>query len=284
MLDKFKKVELKDKELIERYLAECDRMLCDYNFANIFTWRNIYDTRWALIDNMPVIYINVDDLILMPCSCCVSFDNIINLSESFRTSGKSGNFALIDKEFVENNSEQIEKYFSVELDEANADYIYSTEKLVELRGKKLQKKKNLVSQFIRNNPDYNVEILAEEHFTESFALAEKWCQQRDCEKLGFSHEKSALREAFENFDELNLSGLIIRLNGNIIAFSVFSRQNSETYTIHYEKFDTELKGSGQLINWETAKFLQNKCRYLNREQDMGLDFMLYTYKLFRKIQ
>ena len=41
-------------------------------------------------------------------------------------------------------------------------------------------------------------------------------------------------------------------------------------TEHFEKFDPDKKGAAQLVNWETAKYLQKRFKYLNREQDLGL--------------
>jgi hypothetical protein len=32
----------------------------------------------------------------------------------------------------------------------------------------------------------------------------------------------------------------------------------------------DFKGASQIINHETAKSLKNRCRYLNREQDLGV--------------
>jgi len=56
-----------------------------------------------------------------------------------------------------------------------------------------------------------------------------------------------------------------------IAFALFSRQNSETYTIHFVKTNPSLKGISQVINQGTAKYLVGKCKYINREQDVGVE-------------
>ncbi|HON56787.1 MAG TPA: hypothetical protein PLJ38_07190, partial [bacterium] len=67
MIEKLKKVELQDKNILEQYLIKCNRILCDFNFVNIFSWRNVFNTQWLFFDNTPVIYNAADDLILMPC-------------------------------------------------------------------------------------------------------------------------------------------------------------------------------------------------------------------------
>ncbi|HPG30358.1 MAG TPA: phosphatidylglycerol lysyltransferase domain-containing protein [bacterium] len=303
-----KKIEIEDKPVLTGYLKPCNNILCDYNFTNLYSWGHIFQTKWALFENSLILYNSREDYILSPCAntACRSEKNesgeilrvtpekLINISDSFIKSGKSGNFILLDKDFVEKLKDALEKWFDIIPDENNADYIYSTIKLVELKGKKLHKKKNLISQFVRENPDYVVAELTPADKKACFDLSEKWCKTKNCDKLGFSHETSALLKVFEKFEELEAGGLVIKLKNEPVAFSVFSKQNSETYTVHYEKFDSEIKGAGQIINWETAKYLLDKCKYINREQDMGIeglrqakksydpDFILLTYKLIRK--
>ena len=60
------------------------------------------------------------------------------------------------------------------------------------------------------------------------------------------------------------------LSGKLTAFSIFSRLNDTTYNVQFEKADFRKKGAAQLINQETAKLLQDRCIYLNREQDLGV--------------
>lgn len=307
-ISELKKISIEDKKILKNFLEPCNNILCDYNFTNLYSWSEIFDTKWMIAENTLIIYNSYEDWILMPCGnilCgkneqnnsqkfCLTTKKILDISDSFIKKNKSGNFALIEKEFIDKFKTELEKHFEIQPDENNADYIYSSVKLVELKGKKLHKKKNLVSQFVKKNPNYSVSDITGSDTKECFDLAKKWCQSRDCEKTGFSHEKSAMLKVFENFTELEAGGIKIKLNDSITAFSIFSKQNSETYTIHYEKFDPEIKGSGQIINWETAKYLSEKCKFINREQDMGIeglrqakksydpDLILLTYKLIRK--
>ena len=53
--------------------------------------------------------------------------------------------------------------------------------------------------------------------------------------------------------------------------AIFSPQTANMVTIHFEKFDPNLKGCAQIINWETAKYLHKSYIYINREQDMGIE-------------
>ncbi len=62
----------------------------------------------------------------------------------------------------------------------------------------------------------------------------------------------------------------LRLNRFSLEDRTLIQISHSTYDIQFEKFDTEFKGIGQVINQETAKYLSRKCRYLNREQDLGI--------------
>jgi hypothetical protein len=64
--------------------------------------------------------------------------------------------------------------------------------------------------------------------------------------------------------------LKIAQGGELIAFSIFSALSSNMADVHFEKFDPEIKGIGQVINWETAKKLSAQYKYINREQDLGI--------------
>jgi len=200
----------------------------------------------------------------------------VKISDIFISAGEKGDFALIEKDYIDKFKIELEKYFNIEDDYNYADYIYSSEKLAALNGKKLHNKKNLVNQFIKKNPNFTVKNLEPENFKDCFQLAEKWCKNKNCEDLGFSHEKSALSIAFANFQALNLEGIIIFVNNQPAAFSIFSRMNAEMYDIHFEKFDSDIKGASQFINFQTAQFLSKKCLWINREQDMGIDSLRYA--------
>ncbi|MCL2206368.1 MAG: phosphatidylglycerol lysyltransferase domain-containing protein, partial [Treponema sp.] len=72
-----------------------------------------------------------------------------------------------------------------------------------------------------------------------------------------------------NWEKFPCKGLKLYVDGKICAFSVFSRQTNDMAAVHFEKYDPEIKGAGQVINQETAKFLENDYKFINREEDLG---------------
>ena len=266
----FKAVEIRDRAAVQPFLAAADRISSDYNFANLYAWGEIYGLRWKIHRDRLLVYSGKDDVLLMPVGAPIGVDELGAISDEFRSQGKSGDFALVDAEFVERNP-SLATHFDPRVDPDNADYVYSTKALVELKGNKLHKKKNLLSQFRRNNPGSRCEAMTKLHAAECFSLAEKWCEEKSCKEIGFTHETSAMKRAFDRFEELGLAGLVLFTDGRLAAFSIFDRLNRNTADIHFEKYDPEIKGSAQAINWETARVLQGVYEYLNREQDLGIE-------------
>ena len=278
-LENFSPVTLADKKVILPQLLANDVFFCDYSFANLFMWGDIFKTSWLFHDERLWIYNGYDDLMLMPVGRTLSLPELVSVSDTLRHGGKSGNFVLVDPDFVKVNA-GLSDFFNVHIDPDNGDYIYSSRKLVDLPGNKLHKKRNLINQFLELYPDHSVQPLLPSDLDACLELSKKWCRLRTCEELDFSHEKSALTRALRNFGELELQGLKISHGGALIAFSVFSQLNSDMADVHFEKFDPEIKGIGQVINWETAKNLAAKCKYINREQDLGIEGLRQAKKSY----
>jgi hypothetical protein len=84
------------------------------------------------------------------------------------------------------------------------------------------------------------------------------------------NERKAILYAMSNFFELGLSGLAIRINEKIEAITVFEKMNSDTAVVHFEKGSPDYDGIYKAINMETAKLLQKKFLFIDREEDMGI--------------
>jgi len=269
-LENFVPVALADRDTIQPLLLAEDACFCEYNFANLLMWGDIYQTRWLLQEDRLWLYNGQDDLMLMPVGRALDMAGLLAVSDGLRRAGKSGNFVLVDPDFVQENPD-LERFFNMTADPDNGDYIYQSQKLVDLHGNKLHKKRNQISQFQALYPEYASQPLKKNDGSACLELAEKWCRLRTCEALDFAHETSALQRAMRYFDELDLRGVKIFHGGELFAFSIFSPLNGNMADVHFEKFDPEVKGSGQVINWETAKALSGTYKYINREQDLGID-------------
>ena len=47
----FKDITLADKDTITSFTMKSDRRNCDLSFSNLCSWRFLYDTKFAVVDN-----------------------------------------------------------------------------------------------------------------------------------------------------------------------------------------------------------------------------------------
>lgn len=293
LIESLKPVTLEDKPLFDTTCSTC--ILCPsvYNFILLYCWQESYGFQWFKYKETIVVYDERDKVIFQPLGSCLTIEDMRILSDHLISLGKSGDFMFITENFLGNHYE-LDSYFHAEKDYDAADYIYVTDDLIELRGKKLHKKKNLISQFLRNYPNYTTHELSRNDFSDCLELMKIWEAEKIAASEYVQFELRSLEKAFAHFETLGLAGLGIRIDGKLIAFALYSGHTASMAIVHYEKFDRNIKGAAQMINWETAKFLKGKYRFINREDDMGDPGLrqakesydpiskLVTYKLTRK--
>jgi hypothetical protein len=152
-----------------------------------------------------------------------------------------------------------------------ADYLYDSAALIALPGKKYHGKRNHISKFQRMY-QWSYEDLCEENLEECRALAHEWCEQYGCsEENGLHHESCALREAFDHFSALEFQGGMLRVEGKPVAFTMGEALDDQTFIVHFEKALSQYTGAYTMINREFAAHRLGGYRYINREEDMGLE-------------
>ena len=156
------------------------------------------------------------------------------------------------------------------------DYVYAIDDLADLKGKKLQKKRNHVNRFRENHPDCVAVPMDETNIGEIRDFAENWYAQRETEDPygEFDLERLALSRALRYWKELDMEGLLLKEAGKILAFTMGSPLSDTVFDIHFEKADPAVDGAYAAINQEFAQYLRSKhpgLAFLDREEDMGLE-------------
>ncbi|MEG1638979.1 MAG: phosphatidylglycerol lysyltransferase domain-containing protein, partial [Erysipelotrichaceae bacterium] len=170
------------------------------------------------------------------------------------------------------------------------DYVYECEKLRTFSGKKLQKKRNHLNAFYTLYENhYLYESLNANNALECIAFLDEW--KKDNEDEFLNQERIGVKRLLRNWDLLPQKGGIIRIDGEIKAFTIGSLLSSNMCQINVEKGDDEIRGIYQAMVKEflTREFLD--CTYVNREDDMGKEnirsakeayhpiFMIEKYRL-----
>ncbi|MBD3203886.1 DUF2156 domain-containing protein, partial [Candidatus Woesearchaeota archaeon] len=245
-------------DLVTGYLEKFPPKISELTFTNLFAWRHRYEFEHAEFKHHLII--RSKNKFYPP----VGKEPEKIIREIFEKNKKI-KFVRID----EKTAHKLIDDFSVEEQRDMNDYVYEIKKLRELKGSDYEEKRNLINQFEKNNPD--VCALSKHTVEEFFHLQRRWCDIRNCqENEGLLSENRAIIQTLKNIDQLNISGICIRVDNEIQGFAIGERLNDDTYVEHFEKGNTEYTGIYQYLLREFAKFIPEKFRYLNREQDLGI--------------
>ena len=267
--DVMKSVPECDPELLRTALQQSDFPSCEYALANLRMWSDSFKTMAGMFRGQLYFHMSNIDELLFPCgSGLPAAEDLLAVSEGMKAAGYSGTIAHVPPHAIEIPG-LTEFYHIQPMDDGNDEYIYKTETLAELRGSKLSKKRNLISQFERLYSPYEIREIAPADHDTIRALTDQWRRERD-DMRSIENEQKALDNALDCYDKLGLHGLILTAGGSIEAFAIFSPINSDSWTVHFEKARSDCKGAAQVINQQTAKYLTGKCEYINREQDLGI--------------
>ena len=100
----------------------------------------------------------------------------------------------------------------------------------------------------------------------------KWCAVNGCsEDASKQKEVCAVRKAFHHYDVLGLVGGILRVDGEIVGYTLGEPLNSDTFVVHIEKAFSEVRGAYPTINNQFVSHCASNFTYINREEDMGLE-------------
>lgn len=276
MID-FKPIELQDRATIESYTLKSECRNCDMAFANIFCWREFHKSCWAIVDGFLVIRFLIDgkqrvgymqpigDGDFYPILERLEQDARLNFGQPLRMYGlcREGRATITNSGC---------RYFAFDDDRSLSDYIYLSEELRTLPGRKFQPKRNHVNRFT-SKYSYRFEPLERVHFDDCLALEMQWCAEHkeSSSEESMLNEQRAIREAFDNFEDLGLRGGVLYVEDKLVAFTYGSAINYDTFDCHIEKADTAYEGVFATINRLFADQIADHFTYINREEDMGIE-------------
>jgi len=264
-----KPITFDDFDVIHDFLIKYPSENCDFNICNLFAWNLYYKVKYAIYAGRLILFNPVYSDLLAPVGERFSAEELLQISNCFKKINNDIEILAVSEDYI--NSANLSEYFHITNDERWNDYIYTTENLVNLSGKKLAKKKNLISQFKRFYTDFSVKPLDANDYDEIIEFYHYWKKTHEAvESEYLDIELETIKTIVTHWDLFPCNGLKLYVNGKICAFSIYSPQTTDMVTVHFEKYDPNIKGAGQVINQETAKILIKDFKYINREEDMGI--------------
>jgi len=271
----FHRASVEDKARYEKILLSVPERGCEYAFANLFLWGR---QEIAFIHGCVAFFSHFFGRTVYPFPIGDG-DKRAVLEEILADARERGIPCRITG-MTEADRCDLERWFpekfQVRIARDSFDYVYAMDALADLKGKKLQKKRNHFNRFRAARPDYRVEPISCENIARVQHMVNDWyVNRRKTDPEGdYLLESLAMAKAFRHYDTLGLEGLALLDGDEVLAVTMGSRLSPNTFDIHFEKAREGADGAYPAINCEFARFLRLKypeVKFLDREEDMGLE-------------
>ena len=271
----FRRTELEDRDMMHTYFQKFPSRSCERTFANALLWSRHYPVMFAEIEDT-LVFRSKDEEGEAYTYPAGEPENVKKALEVLKGYTEERNVPLVLYHVTQAQFAQLEEWypgrFELELNRDIADYIYESEKLATLAGKKLHAKRNHINKFKATHENWSYETMTVENLEECFQMALKWRNENECDE---DHEKNAemcvTLNALRLFEELELVGGVLKNNGQVIAFTIGEPLSEDTFVVHIEKAFADIQGAYPMIN---QQFVEHECmnyQYINREEDTGAE-------------
>ena len=263
-----------DKPICDAFLQNCGERGCEYSFANLFLWGR----QKATVHNGNLAFFcqfNRRSVYLFPLG-----DDLKPTLDAIISDAKKRGIPCRLTSLSHEDREKLESWypgqFYFQPDRDGYDYIYAIEALAELKGKKLQRKRNHCNRFHLLHPHCTFAPITDENTPQVLAFAEQWYARKKAADptADFHLEQAAITKALRYRKELDMEGLLLMEKDNILAMTMGSFLSADTFDVQFEKAAEGYDGAYAVINREFARHLHEKypnLKWLNREDDLGLD-------------
>lgn len=272
----FRKIKAEDFEKCHPIMYKKGFRNSESSFLTLYFWGEMYNSE-ICIEEDAVFFRSVSSDGKASYLFPFAEDERAALTKLFDFERACGNDFVKFHSITARMREILEREFSGEFSyterRPSFDYIYSSEALATLEGKKFHGKRGHLKKFLKNYEGrFTCLPLGEADVNDVLAFQNKWIETvEDKEKREtLEYESRSLSKLFENLSYLGLLGAVLRVDGEVCAYCLAARTCEDTVEVMVEKADYEIDGAYQMINKTFAEFVSDKVKYINREDDMGL--------------
>ena len=267
----FRNIEITDKPIFDKFVKGTKNPRSLYNFTTSYIWSGEGKVKIAVEDDVLYIlwYFKEKSFMLYPVVLGGDIKAAIRKGVAYlKDLGAKPRFISLSPNDVLELKALYGDEFHYDYDRDNSDYLYETERLINLSGKKLHSKKNHYNAFCKNY-NFTYRRIEDTDIEACKALFDSWYKDKGEGTKLLEESKVATYKLLDNLKELGVIGGLIEVDGKIIACSVGEKITDDTALIHVEFANTDYRGAYAAINREFVKNEWQDCKYINREEDMG---------------
>ena len=292
-------IELSDQATLQPFFSSLIRPLSDYTFSQVFTWRNSLRLLWRLIDDHLCVFANGSGdltLLLPPIASAAGASNPSVLKRAFELMDDYNSaHGVPDRSRVEYVSQVLLGSLGstgMSIEPMGHDYVYDTQRMIDLAGGDLKSKRQERGRFIRDNPFEAKIYEGPKHLAACIRLLDTWKNHQDANHsaeenlntLKRQKETFATELALRHADELGLVGMVVFVADRLSAFTFGERLGVDQASIVIEKTDPAIKGLPQFIFSEFCKVCWADRPRINAGDDWGLENLAWTKNSYRPVE
>ncbi len=265
----FQPIQPKDKAVYDRYFCDGKERGAEMSFVNLCLWG---DQQYAIVEGQFALYsrFNGHHTYTFPVGEGDKKAAIDALMQDAKERGIPFSLSALYEEEKALVEKLYPDRFNFLSPDSFYDYVYSIDDLADLAGKKYHRKRNHFKRFATAN-EYVVKPIEPTDFQRIAEFVKEWYSRRD--GGDYEMEVMAIQRVLRHYQQLQMYGLLILVNGKIEAFTMANRFTADTMDVNFEKAG-ELEGAYAAINREFACYIREllpEIRFMNREEDMGIE-------------
>ena len=258
----FRQIALADKKLFDLARAENPTDSCEQTFAVNFAYSDIYNTQISIWNGRVAIYKPEHKILHYPIGKDTEPRELREYAQFAESAGASFDYIYDAPPDYAEKFPDASEFFDILENDGDADYIYNTEDLRELKGALLRKKRNHIKHFETANPHWIFAEIDSANIDEAREFAAARAADFDA---------AAIQKAFANFTDAGFSGITLRNEARqITGLAIFAKISDAMADVIFEKSEKSERGAAQmLVNIEAEHLAKHGILFMNREQDLG---------------
>jgi hypothetical protein len=200
-----------------------------------------------------------------------AFENIFGDAAS---EGKKTSFISLTEKKAETLEMLFPGRFSIDEDRNIAEYVYRTDVMSRFPGTALKKRRHEVHLFWHiYEGRASVEMISGKDAEDILRFEHWWVKENSETHDVFSLEREArmIEKQMAHFDELHLSGVVVRIDGAVRGFGYGTKLSDLYYDAIAEKGDRNVTNIYKVLRMESVRQCAMDCRYVNIEEDVGVE-------------
>ena len=277
----FRKPQLTDRDWILPLLAEESLPLCNYSFPVLFCWQEAYHFKIARVNDRLLIRLKstLGHAYLWPVGRGDPAPAIEAIWQDARDHSEP--LRLIGLTLYHRNwlADWCPPCFAFAATRDGFDYLYKIDRLADLPGKKLHAKRNHIHRLDDACPGWTFSPMTPEDIPACLEMDAAWhraalVRETGSEVTSLEEDHRAMALALEHWDELGMDGVVLRWDGDILAFALGAPLTDTIFDVHFERARGDIQGTYAAVNRSFARYIREKypnIQYLDREDDMGME-------------